>query len=555
MFNAQALKGLIGRLTTGVDVRLAAGLFLLAMLAGFVLSLGYPFAFTNLETSGYILTTKYSFPNHYLYSVPFDWWRTIGYGFFQQASEWFPNASNAIFWLHNTIFSINIALAYFLGATLFQSRRLGLALALTLFAGEFLAMRTFFHNLQNSADPFFGGTVLAGIMLALIGWLRARKAPLFAGYALMGMAAFAKPAGIFLLPVWLPFAVVAAMKLTQKRSARITCALGLSLLLSGGVAFLSVRNLIMYGNARPMACGSYEHLAKALLLAQDNDQPLPSPDESKRFMAQLHELQQYYDETASQWFPEWRLFLWEAWHRDDLPLGPYNEIARMKLGTNLDRRDSLQMCKLEPYVREATLRIIQAHRFDYLKMVVGDYITIFQEGNPLPVDSETFFLTTKMQYAETLIWARDWPDYPAMKADVSACNAGVVQALKFMCLNPVVVFLIAVARSMQLVVVHLAFLFAGAVLLARAFKLIPKSEDGKLENICLVVVMLFLSVALHNALVAAVELPRLRYMIATEMMKHLLFVIALFAIGIYAGKARVNAVKEQAEKQSTKPRS
>src|SRR5262249_28283959 len=146
-------------------------------------------------------------------------------------------------------------LIFVLGRSLSASRPASIALALTALVVEVAAMRTFFSNLQATADPLFAELTYLGVLLALTGWMRSSQLAFVAGYAILGLAALTKTVGLSLLPLWICFAVLACWSGSGPLRKRYTTILVSIVLLVGPVGLWSLRNYYIYGTPKTNALG------------------------------------------------------------------------------------------------------------------------------------------------------------------------------------------------------------------------------------------------------------------------------------------------------------
>src|SRR5262249_21835160 len=101
------------------DLAICGAFFAVSLLAGWLLSLVYPYGFTNFETYSFEEIAR-GFrlwaPNST------DWFRTIPYGALLAWSRGFANPSMVSYWVCTVLFSASIPLTYVLAKLLFQCR-------------------------------------------------------------------------------------------------------------------------------------------------------------------------------------------------------------------------------------------------------------------------------------------------------------------------------------------------------------------------------------------------------------------------------------------------
>jgi hypothetical protein len=508
-----------------------AGIFLVSLLCGWLLSLAYPDGMATYETSGYWSIAR---DFHWLSPNKYDWIRTIPFGAVLTLSSNFSNPSNAIYWLNTAIFSLNGALVFVLGRLLFGSPRWALALALCALWFEVVSMRLFFFGLQMTADPLMAELIYLGVLLALIGWLGQQRLVFICAYAIFGLAAFLKPAAVSLFTVWIPFAILSWSAWTGELRTRLAVVCASVLITIAPLALWSLRNLYLYGALRSTGFVGYQLLQAALPTMSDRDQIFDDPRVNAAFLKAVRECEQLnnlsLDPSADARVRQRTYESFYIWgtgpgeffaHRTD----PHWQPPIERLGPG-------KLFALDADAGRAACRIIASHPADYLGRVMREYVDSFSPL-ALPVFAyETYQVDPVIAYntSAALANSTDFLLYRAVGRPVAMhCNLTVAQFLGAIHNNSIFAWFLDCYYVTQLVLCHLIFI---AAVICYGYSTIPGSRFYNVDSIrkiAIVEIMLFLTVASHYAVISLVQIAQVRYSIGCDIELHLLVLVAFFA--------------------------
>jgi hypothetical protein len=517
------------------------GIFALSVFFGWLLSLAYPEGLINEETHSYWVIEKgfrWFSPN------TFDWVRTIPYGgllfFFSQ----FENPTRALYWLNELVLSLCFALVFVLARSLPTSRSSALALAVSVIIFEVASMRIFFLELQICPDPLFAELVFLGCLLALVGWLRKQRLVFLSGYAIFGVAAFMKPAGAALIPVWIPFAVWSWWPCSgYARLQWVTILLSIALLV-GPLGFWAVRNYHIYGYAKSVGNGGFCLLQAVLPLMTDHDQMFAEPKVNADFIAAVRTSeriwQMHHDPHASA------LVRRDEYERYFLacaaPNGPFqflaprtNPVWRNEMDHGLESYDPAHMFKMGAESERIAFCIIRSHPIGYLRRIIREYVDLF---SPLALPYEPYDNYQEDQAVAYRFWNTkhgprplDLALYPGRGIpNASQGDREVAKALGVIYYNPLFRWCFDRYYTIQFLLSHLIFLAAIGCFTYATVDPSRFRNPAIVLRISMVLMMLFLTTAANYAVPALCHIAKIRYALAGDMTLHLMLLIVFLVL-------------------------
>lgn len=519
--------------------------FVLVEVLGYLLTVAYPYGFNNVETSSWWLIAE----NFKLFAPNADdWWRTIPAGAVLKASLLFPNPSIAVFWFHNTLFAINMALLFLLSYGLFRKTGVALALALCTILVEVLSAHTFYFGLQMKADPLYANLLTMGTQLALISYVFRSYRVALVAYAILGLTAFTKSVGIAAFPVFLPVAILLCarifglpamvplrqlhLRLLQPVFWRTVILLAL---LSMPVFMWQVRNLVIYGRAEVSAFRGMFMLCKTMPLMRDTDRVLDDPQLNREFIAVTREFEKKVgidhskNETAKQryWIFDWYL----PWRIQ--PYGPFDFLADRFYGKPLDRSVARGYFDVAAESAKIGTRLLLAHPLEAAKMIAIEYYDMFnplKAGEVISCESETIQADPAVAYDWMI--KDGWKQYPPGWIDLSKCNKTASGIWAAVCRSDFVLLLCNLYYNCQFVLFHCLVLGATICGIATLKRNSPLYASEYVRNLSFSILVLALVTVAHYATVAAAIVAAMRYMSAGELTMRIAIWLAVFASGL-----------------------
>lgn len=501
------------------------GLFSAGIFFGWMLFLAYPYGVTNEETPSYVwAATQFS----WLHANPLDWWRTPFLGLLYTAAMRFSSHPTAvIYWLHVGLFSLNAALLLWLFRLVFASRRHATIAAWSFLGIEILWMRTFFFNVQMASDVLYAHLALSAVVLILCGWLSKRFRPMLLGYALIGLIVLLRPAGAALFSVWLPFACIACRSGAAHNAAWLRrCVVVVALAMLPTLAW-SARNASLYGQFKPTAYASFNLLERVLPLLRNDDVVLSDPRVNREFIASVRQVEGRIDMEGMKRLPWGRVLLQNSYiqyYEDPPKPGPFGFFAALTqpeaLALGAARTDvpiwrtAQRMFLIDKASLPIALGVIRNHPAEYAAIVAQDYMQLFNLSS-LPVIKPTELFTNRIQDSYTEITVPAFYP-PSGNTDPAAINVAVRNAFAVLTQNPVVRWLRMGFDHMLFVLAHGSALVAAGLLFVARKRKANRFWPHNLGERCVVVLLLFATVATHNALISIYVVPMYRYGIASE---------------------------------------
>jgi hypothetical protein len=530
------------------------GIFALSMFFGWLLSLAYPWAIFDGETPGYVwIGVNF----HWFSANALDWWRTIPYGLVIAAATTQKNPGSFIFWLNTSMFSLSSALVYCLGRQLFNSFFQATALALAALLFEVVSMRIFFNDLHIAADPFFSQLIYLGVLLALLGWLRASGTIFVCAYLLFGIAIFTKPIGIALLPEWLIFALLCGCHWSASKKKRQVIALVSVVAMVAPWGLWLLRNFCVYGQASSGA-GGCSLLLASLPVLRDDDVIFENGEINAEFIKSVRECEKGKQLTgklsgtcAEREMNYERYFVW-----DKGPQKPFEIVAKVtnskpnrlpndsqsppidkSNGDTESKRsaplfDSAHMFRVDKEAGRVAMRLISSHPADYARRTWREYVDMFSPLTLSVFDGESF------QTDSSLVYAREEPDrwsdfklFPGtgrpIVSEDSKAKARVIG--KIIC-APTIKAGLDWYYANEFVLSHAVF-FAAVICLAIASTYRSKMAISRADRAHLIVlIMLFLTACLNYALISLGQVARKRYTLAGDPELHLMLILVFFIV-------------------------
>lgn len=519
------------------ELTLGLSIFVLSMFMGWILSLCYPDGITNQETKGYWwISTDF----HLLAPNLYDWVRTIPYGVVLRICSQFPHPTHVIYWINTSMFSVSAALVLVLGRLLFASLAAGFGLAMSLLVFEFVCMRLFFHNLHATADPFFAELVHLGILLTLIGWLRPARVLFIFGYAILGLAAFTKPVGLSFLPVWSLFGCYVFWTNNGKSLGKLVITVSIILLWCPSLLW-SLRNDYIYGPSETLGNFGFSMLQAVFPLMSDQDQLLDDPSANANFKAAVRATERenkikWADNTPALTRQEWYDCYFGIGNEPSIPLVLLTKMADphwtdKKPGSGWD---SKEMHKVDAIAGKLAWKIIRAHPQEFFHRFKVEYVTMFSPLHLPPMEWESYKSDPEIAYRE-----RDIGDfepnfflYPRCGRPLAtASNKSLAHGLGNFLYNQSIQAALRLYYANQFWLPHLIFLGALVSFVWATANRRQIGQRTNIDQIAVVLVMLFVTTAFDYATVSLCQVARLRYAIAGgDIELHLMFLIALYKI-------------------------
>lgn len=494
-----------------------------------VLSLAFPFGFINSQTTNAFYQIKgFTLLGS---AASYDWKETVLFGCLLLASELLSNPSSAVYWTNASLFSANIVLLFVLGRRLFGTNWMGLALSLSVLLLEIIVMHSFYFNLQMSPEATYGNLLLLGVLLGVIGWLR-NSTPLFAvGIGVLGLTALIKPLeGMSVFLVWLPLIVCAVSEAGRFAGRRITIGLLLVSLLTGPTLLWSGRNLLVYGSFSPACYAEFSLLARALPLLEDKDPVFNTPEDSRAFVRVVRAYEKKvgfpHGGVQSEGTRLWIHDNYISWNRSNYSV--YDYLASTIGRDRADGSDSQLMFELKDVERRIALSIMSCHFSSFVRVWLEDYQKLFSSA-VYRAPSEKFQSNQAHAYEETL--RSPVTGYPShSRLNLFACNPVAVCILFLLAEFSLSQMAGELFTSLQFFLSHLIFI---ASLIGFALTLHLKSrfyQSRQAKEICLVTVVMFLTAAIDFMVVSACDLPRYRYVVAGDMLVHIVVLTATLLV-------------------------
>lgn len=287
----------------------------------------------------------------------------------------FPEPSVAIYWFHSLLFAASITCSGWMLAALLGSIRKGVAIACILLCVEVLSMHIIFYNLFMLSDAMYTHLMLIGTTVILGGWMRHKISAVWIGYLALGLAAFTRPVGIILFPVWTLFALWLWLSSRKEKGMRWNSPWTLLLcifFLIGPVVGWAGRNGIVYGYTRETAFGARNLLPHVLFLVEKDDRLLDDPVRNQVLIEHIdafgkvlgtHEDTYRWQRTDTMPNIFDILFSYLPPHADSAPIGSPLRIVR----------DAFQ---LDSYATAIAVRIIAQHPLEYAAYVWSEYCSL-----------------------------------------------------------------------------------------------------------------------------------------------------------------------------------
>lgn len=522
------------------DLVACASVFTLSMFFCWLLWLVYPQEVTTFETPPFLIQhAGYA----WFGTNAIDWIRTIGFQSIVWICTRFGNPSSVLYWFNAINFSIDSALVYVLGRSLFGSVRSALTLAISLLAFEFASMRIFFFNIFVIADPPYAEMTYMGILLSFIGWLRRQRIVFMLGYLILGIGSFIKPVGISLWPVWICFAIFVWLD-WRAQGLKYDRAVILSVILFVvPIAFWFVRNYCVYGDAEYSGGGGVSLLKATLPLLADQDILLDNKVANAEFKTAVRQTERSYAGKSFQSLRPNRIRCF--WHRQyffacEPVLGPFDYLAGLRTPNKEERMrvqlDSKRMFALDGQCARVGMRIIEAHPMAYLQRVWGQYSAIFDQSMIPGSDFERFQKNPELVYEVHKKCVHSVNDffYPGRGSpDFNSSNRALAQAISSLCENTVVRWLLNLYYANQFLLVHL--IFVGALLLYGELQIVSVKpiHSREYQVASIVVIFLFLTAVSYNLVLALVEMAIKRLAIGgSDLVLHLMFFLTVMTCAL-----------------------
>lgn len=517
------------------------GTFFLAAFFCWLLSLAYPEGLINEETLTYWLLQK---DFHWFSANQLDWYRTIPFGALLGFCSRFENPTSLVYWLYSLVFSLDIAITYVLGRILFSSQRLGLALSMSALLFEVFAMRTLYNNLGMSTDAIFGELVTLGALLALIAWLTKKPSLLLSSFAIFGLTAFIKPSGLALWPVWLPFAFCFVRRQTKDLKRQLAWLAASLILLTGPIAFWSLRNYCIFGYAKSSGLGGCLFLQGVLPLLDGREVLFADRRVNADFHIAVQECERdnikRYRPTEG---PAFRRFLRyeRSFFYGPSKLTAFHVLARVtdptwnKIGYQLlTAQNPWHMFRMDAEAGRVAMLIVLNHPLPYLCRVASEYVDMF---SPLSVWTSPLYVYQANPNVAYTFWDRpnQGPRYPYPElyggkpgASGRNSNLDVAKLLGFLHDNILITPLLTCYYACQFLLSHLLFFSAVFLffLLRKNTWKFPRPESTRL--VALSMIMMFLTAAANYLIFASCHVSKLRYQLAGDMLLHLLLLLGCF---------------------------
>ncbi|PWU03698.1 MAG: hypothetical protein C5B53_00140 [Candidatus Melainabacteria bacterium] len=517
-----------------LEIVACLGIFLFSLYVCWLFSLAYPQSFITEETACH-RALSHSFTLFEANSL--DWSITFPFSLVLWLSAHSPCPSSATYWLNVFLLSLSMAVVVKLGRALFGSLLAGLGLALSAIAFELAVMRIFYSNLQVCVDPLLSELVCLGILLSLVAWLDKRPRLFIAAYAVLGWACFLKPVGLSLLPMLVPLAILAWYRLPEKHQKIQVFALSLCLLLAPPFLW-SLRNFFIYHEFKCSALAGSSLLRVVLPLVEQGDVVLGNPSLDQTFILSVRtcEIVGKYPREIDlpQPIRSWRNE--EYFISGNCPVNPFVFLANTfypgwnASGSryNTPTLEPPVLFKLDAICGPMALRIIWAHPLGYLHRVAREYVDLFNPAVLMLDPWDKFYGEPPEDY---MYWKPrvgprpiDFELNPVTGIPSGLhSNATVAKAFRGLYYNPVVAQFREWYFANELVISHLIFLGALALLIYRY-------SLKNVRDCAIVLVVLFLSSDLTDVAVSMCQVAKARYALCGEIELHLAFLISVFAI-------------------------
>ncbi|HVW67254.1 MAG TPA: hypothetical protein VHA78_06045 [Candidatus Peribacteraceae bacterium] len=335
----------------------------------------FPFAVVTSDTPWYLSVVS---PFHLWAPNYFEWLRMPLIGWVFRAAAVFPQPGTVVFCFNALLFTLSATAVYWFARVLLRSLWKGVLFASLFIMTEAVCMHSFFSTLQVSADSSFGSLILIGMLLIAGGWLRGGRPALFAGYALVGLAAFERPFGICLFILLLPVAFLPPRTgssppwTLRLRHASICIAL-----LTLPLLLWSARNAVVYGTFEPTAATGRYLLAKVAPLIESGDVILPNAADNRLFVAAAISFRHTKGTTYNR-------FMTSYLTADE---NPYIILYRADGATPPFVFNDELLFAHNGAATRAAQRIIALHPAAYAAMVVRDYVTLTGRSLQLAIPS------------------------------------------------------------------------------------------------------------------------------------------------------------------------
>lgn len=530
------------------DCTCFAGVVFLALFFGWLLSLAYPEGLVDEDTATYWAIVK----NFSWVSVnQMDWLRTVPYGALMDFASKCSSPTGLLYWINTVIFALNCGLIFVLGRLLFGTARRAIALAVSTLLFEVVNLRSFYVNLQLTADPLVAQLIFFGVLLSLTAWLTQKRWLFIAAYAVFGYSTFIKPVAVFLFPLWIPLAFLFWNRRDEQALKRwLTTAASVAVLILPA-ALWSLRNYFVYGYAKGWALAGVSLLLANLPLMTSQDRIFDDARASQDFIVLLRSYESSFRVRSEQASAESRLpGLYERYFLLGQANNPFQVLAKVAnpdWQLSSERRPiswgGRQLFMMDNTAWSAALRLIQAHPWDYLDRVGRAYVKLFTPSAFTTNAADSFQSDPVSSYR---YWDLDWGprslDYKLFpgkgRPDVSKCNRAAAALLDALHNNLIAQLLLNSYYAFEFFISHLIFLIA-LLLYARGHK--SNNDAAKVEpanRMAVVLMVLFLTAASLYGGCAVFQLTRLRYVLSGELELHLLFIIALLSVLLRGNYAR-----------------
>ncbi len=503
-----------------------------SLLLSWLLSLAFPYGITTEETTGYFAVTQgFSWTAQNL----LDWWRTPFLGFvYKSFIHLFANPSIAMFWLHAGVSALNLGLILALCRKICATHRTASAIAWTYLAVEVLSMRSFYFDTQIASDTFYGRFGLLAVLLIICGWLYRKLHPVVLGYAVIGALVAMRSAGLALLPIWIPFAFIACrMSGAMLRTWLATAALCIAVTLTP-VLLWSGRNAMVYGQFRPTAYASFQLLSRALPLLKDNDRIFDDQATNERFIATVRAFEERIDIRSFDHMQAWgrigRHNIYFPWDNVLPPDGPFRFLRDAAVSTmaveNEGALNSPQnLFSIDSAAFPVAIRIIEKHPLAYVKLVVQDYLQLFDVSQGIQARKAEVFTPNAADSYDQITTPAFYP--PNGHPDLSRINAGIRNAWWIVTQND---FVLAIRKgleqSMPIAVHIIAFIACWLLFMHKRTPL----KSPKAPAYASVLTLLFATAALHNLLVSISQPPMYRFCIPSAGIANLIVLLGIAAV-------------------------
>lgn len=494
----------------------------ISLFFGYLLSRAYPYGIPHADTGTYL---EFGQTFSFFHANPGDWIRTPPFPLLLRFSLFTHEPTFTVLWFYLLLFTGNIALTFWFFLGIFPSRILSFVVTSVALIFEVSLMRTFYYSIQILADPLLAHFVLTGSLLALGGWIRRSPLALLVGAAFLGLAAFTKPVGIVLFPLWIPFYIWAVRDNGKSHTLTVLC---IALLL-GPTLLWSGRNTVLYGYFQPTAFGGRNLLPRVLPLLEDTDTILSDPQKNSAFIEEVRAVER----TVGT---EYNHYAWGVvpnrigyWGILDTLTEQYREtgesLATLGMRWNAGMLDG-RFFAIDSLTIRTALRIIAYHPWEYLNMVTRDYWTLFKMRHRIlgisyqlqAPPQETYQWIPRLQES---MRKKLYPPSGLSDADHISPRARAILSSLVLTLPPASTNSLFSFASLT----HALFLGSLVVLFRQRHRKNPVPFHAALS-----IVMLFLTAASHYALTSATELPLERYALPGEMGLNLIILLATFLL-------------------------